>query len=90
MRRVDVRAPVLPNPPVALPANARGHTWSIDPKVLVIMGWEEWPIFFALLAASFGDISEANFFLGEGLVTESTLGLGKIEDDGPSGLLVRR
>lgn len=54
------------------------------------MGWEEWPIFFALLAASFGDISEANFFLGEGLVTESTLGLGKIEDDGPSGLLVRR
>ncbi len=34
-------------------------------------------VFFALFAVSVGDILEASFFLGVGLMTESTLGLGQ-------------
>jgi len=43
-----------------------------------------------LAAVSAGDILEATFFLGLGLLSESTLGLGNKENDGATGLLVRR
>ena len=34
-------------------------------------------VFFVLFAVSVGDILESSFFLGVGLMTESTLGLGQ-------------
>ena len=76
-------------PRIALTASLAGAHGALTMKAWLLWVGRIAFVFFALFAVSVGDILESIFFLVVGLMTESTLGLGK-KNDGPSGLLVRR